>query len=244
MDKHVSIATVPMQTDIWMFRAQTMKMAGGSFDPMHWNRPFADLPAKLDGLWESIQPHVLTLFGAATCPVQNDVMNVYRHLDVLSPNNEDDSGSFDPMHQNRPWRDAPLQKSDGLWESKQYHAWTCLGQWHGQCRMMWWTWHLDVLSPNNEDDRGSFDPMHQNRPWGDATAKSDCLWESKQPHAGTLLWVVPRPVQKDVTVVEAGVCTGESATTTGWWWEPIPGRVGSRLWGKLRRLKARNTMVS
>ena len=64
-----------MQTDVWMFRAQTMKMAGVSFDHMHRNRPWEALPAILDGLWESKHPHARTFFGAATCPVQNDVIN-------------------------------------------------------------------------------------------------------------------------------------------------------------------------
>ena len=42
---------------------------------MHQNRPMGrHSPAKSDGLWESKQPHAWTLFGAATCPVQRDVM--------------------------------------------------------------------------------------------------------------------------------------------------------------------------
>ena len=84
--------------------------------------------------------------------------------------------------------------------------------------------HLDVSSPNNEDGRGSFDPMHQKRPMGRRSpAKSDGQWESKQPHAGTLFGAATCPVQRDVmkasssmqTVVEAGAWLGESTSTTG-----------------------------
>ena len=99
-------ATLPMQTAVWMFRAQTMEMAGGASTQCIRTDLWETLSAKSDGLWESKQPHARTLLGAATCPVQNDVMNVYRHLEVSSPNNEDGRGSFDPIHQNRPWRDA------------------------------------------------------------------------------------------------------------------------------------------
>ena len=83
--------------------------------------------------------------------------------------------------------------------------------------------HLDVSSPNNEDGRGSFDPMHQNRPMGRRSpTKSDGLWASKEPHAGTLLGAATCPVQRDVTkasssmqtVVEAGAWLGESTSTT------------------------------
>ena len=86
-----------------------MKMARGASTPCIRTDLWETLPAKSDGLRESKQPHARTLFGAATCPVQNDVMNVYKHLDVSIPKNEDGRGSFDPMHQNRPWGDAPPQ---------------------------------------------------------------------------------------------------------------------------------------
>ena len=85
--------------------------------------------------------------------------------------------------------------------------------------------HLDVSSPNIEDGRGSFDPMHQNRsPMGRRSpAKSDGLWESKQPHTGTLFGAATCPVQRDVmkvsssmqTVVEAGAWLGERTSMTG-----------------------------
>ena len=156
-------ATPPMQTDVWMFRAKTMKMAEGCFNPMHWKRPLGDARRKIK---RPVGKHTTTctdvFFWAATCPVQNEVINVYRHL--------------------------------------------------------------DVSSPNNEDGRWSFDPMHQNRPMGRRSpAKSDGLWESKQPHAGTLFGTATCPVQRDVmkasssmqTVVEAGAWLGESTSTTG-----------------------------
>ena len=84
--------------------------------------------------------------------------------------------------------------------------------------------HLDVSSPNNEDGRGNFDPMHQHRPMGrHSPAKSVGLWESKQPHAGTWFGAATFPVQRDVmkasssmqTVVEAGAWLEESTSTTG-----------------------------
>ena len=79
-----------------------MKVAGGASTPCIRTDLVESSSTKSDGMCESKQPHAGTLFGAATCPVQNDVMNVYRHIDVSSPNNEDGRGSFDPMHQNRP----------------------------------------------------------------------------------------------------------------------------------------------
>ena len=78
-------------------------------------------------LWESIQPHAQTLFGAATCPVQNDVMNVHRHLDVSSPNNEDGRGKLPPHASEQTLRRRSPTKSDSLWESKQPHAGTLFG---------------------------------------------------------------------------------------------------------------------
>ena len=51
-----------------------MKMAGGASTPCILADLGETLPTKSDGLWESKQPHAGTLFGAATCPVQKDVM--------------------------------------------------------------------------------------------------------------------------------------------------------------------------
>ena len=93
-------------------------MAGGASTPCIRIDLWEMLPAKSDGLWESIQPHAQTLFGAVTCPVQNDVMNMYRHLDVLSPNNKDGRGSFGPMHQSRPWGDPPPQNQMACGKAK------------------------------------------------------------------------------------------------------------------------------
>ena len=92
-----------------------MKMAGRASTECFRTDLWETFPAKSDDLWESIQPHARTLFGAATCPVQNDVMNLYRHLDVSSPNNEDGRWSFEVMHQNRPWGDAHTQNQTACW---------------------------------------------------------------------------------------------------------------------------------
>ena len=127
-------ATLPMQTDVWMFWAQTMKMGRGASTPCIRTDLWETLPAKSDGLWESKQPHARTLFGAATCPVHNDVMNVYKHLDVSIPKNEDGRGSFDPMHQNRPWGDAPPQNQTACGKANSHMQGLCLGQRHAQCR--------------------------------------------------------------------------------------------------------------
>ena len=66
--------------------------------------------------------------------------------------------------------------------------------------------------------------MNRNRPIGRRSpTKSDGLWESKQPHAGTLFGAATFPAQRDVmkasssmqTVVEASAWLEESTSITG-----------------------------
>ena len=51
-----------------------MKMAGGASTPCIRTDLVDSSSTKSDGMCESKQPHGGTLFGAATCPVQKDVM--------------------------------------------------------------------------------------------------------------------------------------------------------------------------
>ena len=160
-----------------------MKMAGGALTPCIRTDLGETLPFKIRRPVGKQTATCRDLFGAATCPVQNDVMNVYRHMDVSSPNNEDGRGSFDPMHQNRPRRELfhKIRRPVGK------HTVTCRDLFGAatcpvQNDVMNVYRHMVVWSPNNEDGRGSFDPMHQNRPWRDAPAQNQTACGKANSH--------------------------------------------------------------
>ena len=77
-------ATLPMQTDVWMFSSPNNEDGRGKLRPHASEKTLRrHSPAKSDGLWESKQPHAGTLFGAATCPVQKDVMKASSSLQTV-----------------------------------------------------------------------------------------------------------------------------------------------------------------
>ena len=66
---------------------------------------------------------------------------------------------------------------------------------------------------------GCFDLMHQNRPMG---RRSNGLWESKQPHAGTLFGSAERC---DESVFQHADCCGRETDPARERWIAIPHRI-------------------
>ena len=130
-------ATLPMQTDVWMFRAQTMKMAGRCFDPMHRNRPLRDAPRKIR---RPVGKHTTTMHGRCLgqrhakcrmrCLTCTDIWMFRAQTMKMA------GGDSTPCIRTDLWGDAPPQNQTACGRANSHMQGLCLGQRHAQCREM------------------------------------------------------------------------------------------------------------
>ena len=102
------------------YLAQTMKMAGGCFNPIHQNEQWGNDPLLYRRpVWLQTR-QARTLFGAYDKPSEKiDIDHLAQTMKIAG-------GCFNPIHQNEQWGNDPLLYRRPVWlQTRQ--AWTLFG---------------------------------------------------------------------------------------------------------------------